>query len=537
MARHRFGGVADYVISAGADNAATLQPNTTVTCWNQVTGGTQLTDLMDVDGVTPLAGGTVITDATGHIPEFYGPDGIRSLYIDAGDGAGPRVRTVATDVGEDLTDLENTALRTTLLATAGDLVAGGVAGLPSRLPAGGPGQMLVADPLQSAGLRWGHTWRRRDLPGVVAATALSDDVPTITVTQQSTSTITGAQSLIAPDSGPFLYLGAADFQYGTTFPDTTCYLPTSRYPHTYDSGQSNWSLEFETDADELELMYKYFSSAAYYRLSVDGRRVTDLPQPTPGITPGSRHVMKLAFPTSAAARRLRFDFAYFPFGGLYLPPGASAWKPTAQGGRLGVLGDSISDGSDQNVGAGTGTWLYKAAALLGCTDAWDQARGGTGYTVPGSWATFADRVAGDIEPYHFDRLIVWGGVNDIGVSTTAQIQSAAADLYPQLLAALPAGADLYVIGCYSSSGTPAQSIVDCDEALRTTAAAAGLPFISPITGSVYDRGGLLLDTQSPWITAENQAGFIGADGVHPTDAGHEYLARRIVEALKVLMPH
>ncbi|MDX2681114.1 hypothetical protein [Streptomyces soliscabiei] len=101
MARYRFGGIADYVISVGTGNAATLQPSTTVTCWNADVGGTQYTDLTDTDGTTPLA--SLVSDSNGAVPEFYGPDGVTEMYLDANAGSGPRRRTLATNL-RDYTD-------------------------------------------------------------------------------------------------------------------------------------------------------------------------------------------------------------------------------------------------------------------------------------------------------------------------------------------------------------------------------------------------------------------------------------------------
>ncbi|UNZ20634.1 glycerophosphodiester phosphodiesterase family protein [Streptomyces sp. 891-h] len=105
MARHRFGGIADYVISLGAGNAAVLQPGATVTCWNMTTGGTQYTDLTESDGTTAIVNGELTADANGAVPQFYGPDGVRSVYLDANGGAGPRRRALATDLGDDVTTL------------------------------------------------------------------------------------------------------------------------------------------------------------------------------------------------------------------------------------------------------------------------------------------------------------------------------------------------------------------------------------------------------------------------------------------------
>lgn len=377
------------------------------------------------------------------------------------------------------------------------------------------------------------SWRRSDLPDPVEAEELSGETPALTLTQQATSTIASAQALLAPDTGPFTYLGAGAFQFGAVFPDTTMYLPTSRYPNTYASGQGNWAVEFITDADEFEILFKYISSATRYRLTVDGHPVTDLPQLTGASAAGSRHVLKFDFGT-AAERRIRFDFATFPFGGLFLPPNTNAWKPSPRGRRLAVLGDSITDGSSENTGAGIGTWLYRAARLLGITDVWDQARGGTGYTIAGAFATLANRVALDITPYNPDTVIVWAGYND-NLELQATIQTAAAALYASLKTAAPR-ADIVVIGCYSPAGTPAGSVTSTDATLKAAALAAGLPFVSPLTGQVVDGRGAVLATQGAWITTQNEAALIGVDGVHPNDTGHAHIARRVTEAITYLLP-
>ncbi|MGW3486568.1 glycerophosphodiester phosphodiesterase [Streptomyces sp. NPDC001054] len=106
MSRYRFGSVADYVISADADNAATLRPATPVTCWSQAVGGIQYTDLTEIDGATPIPQGTLTTDGQGAIPEFLGPDGVAALYLDASNGEGPRRRTLATDLGTTVADTQ-----------------------------------------------------------------------------------------------------------------------------------------------------------------------------------------------------------------------------------------------------------------------------------------------------------------------------------------------------------------------------------------------------------------------------------------------
>jgi lysophospholipase L1-like esterase len=521
VARYSFGaGIADFVVQP-SDGLWSVGAGVTVTFWDASTGGTQYTDLLDA-GSTPIT--EVTSDEYGAVPAFFGPDGVTGMWADAGGSS--RAWVEARDAGD-----------ATAATTAGDLIAGTGAGTVTRVGVASDGMMLVTDSLQPAKMRWSSAWRRRDLPDPVLAETLTADTPTIQVNgPQSTSSIPSAQAKLPPDTGPFLYLGAGSFQFGAVFPDTQLYLPTSRYPNTYSSGQSNWSLEFMTDAAVFGLQFKYISSATKYRLTIDGRPVTDLPQLTGASSEGSRHELQVTFAT-AKPRRIRVDFTTAPFGGLFLGPGATAWKPTSRGGRLGVLGDSISGGSDENTGSGIGSWFYRAARQLGCTDAWNQSRGGTAYITAGGYATFADRVAGDISPYAFDRLIVWGGYNDSGGDQGA-IGTAAEALYATLKSEVVPGGEIYVLGCWSPIGDPPDpgTLRSTDATLQAAAVAEGLPFISPISGQIRDAAGALLDTQGAWITTANAATYIGGDGVHPTDAGHAYIARRVVEALKVLMP-
>jgi hypothetical protein len=422
--------------------------------------------------------------------------------------------------------------RQTVTGSRGDGTA--TADLLAKLSATG----IIADGT-TAGIA--NAWRQRHLPDPVTADALYTGTAPGISTAQTTTPTTGyikyapaGVTLSGTDvTGPFSYMGAGNFTIGAGSPDTNYVLPLSKYPNTYASGQAVWSVEFGTDAAIFQVRMKYISAATMFRLSIDGRKVTDLMQSSGGTTAGSGHLITIDL-GSVASRRIRLDFTTFPFGGVYIPPTATLWGVPSQGGRLMVLGDSLSDGSAQNTGAGAGTWFARAARLLGSTDAWEQGRGGTGYITAGSYATFADRVTNDVIAWTPSRLIVWGGYNDnTGNQTT--IATAAAALYTAIKAGLPS-CETYVIGCWSPTGSPGASITNTDATLRTAAAAAGLPFMSPLTGSVYDATGALVATHGAWITTANAAGYIGADAIHPNDAGHIYLSRRIAAAIRALMP-
>lgn len=396
-------------------------------------------------------------------------------------------------------------------------------------------------------------WRRRQLPDPVVVDSLyAGSAPSISTAQTGTPTsgyikyAPAGVTLSGSDvTGPFTYLGAGGVQVGTGTPDSTYVLPTSRYPNTrsnLSSSQAVWTVEFGTDAQIFQLRFNY-QTAGMYRLSIDGRKVTDLMQAVGGTTAGSTHLMTVDL-GSAAPRVIRFDFYTVPFGGVYLPPGATMWSTVPSGGRFMVFGDSLSDGSAINTGGGAGTWAHRTGRLLGSNDVWDEARGGTGYITAGSYATLANRVATDVVAWNPSRLVVWAGYNDNGGSQPT-IASAAASLYSTIRAGLPS-TEVYVIGCWSPTGSPGASITNTDATLRTAAAAAGYPFISPITGSIYDSAGTLVATHGAWITGTGRVGattgtgnadiYIGTDAVHPTDAGHVYLARRIAASIRELMP-
>lgn len=123
MARSIFGGTAaDYVVKSvtiadvqlrnpdstlsAVQDVPVLQLVASAVVWlyDAASGGNRVTDLQAMDS---SAIDQVTTDAGGMIPQFRGPDEIRSLWADASGGAGPRVRLVAADVGDTLTAVKS----------------------------------------------------------------------------------------------------------------------------------------------------------------------------------------------------------------------------------------------------------------------------------------------------------------------------------------------------------------------------------------------------------------------------------------------
>lgn len=127
MARHWFGrSHAGWVMTRGEEVVEEevslgyqplLQPEVTVTLWDAQEGGSQLTDLLDADGL-PVT--EVESDADGNIPRFQGPDDVAYLWASAsGDGSEPRYIMSSTNLGDTIATLESQAGDTWMFSAPG----------------------------------------------------------------------------------------------------------------------------------------------------------------------------------------------------------------------------------------------------------------------------------------------------------------------------------------------------------------------------------------------------------------------------------
>lgn len=111
--RFSFGGdIAAYVIgvvtSGTTSNLAQLTGGIAVSFWTSETGGTQYTDLLDDQGAPVSAIVSAAGEAGGRslaqLPPFKGPDGVKKMWAQAGNGA--RVLVVTNDVDLLVPDLD-----------------------------------------------------------------------------------------------------------------------------------------------------------------------------------------------------------------------------------------------------------------------------------------------------------------------------------------------------------------------------------------------------------------------------------------------
>lgn len=189
--------------------------------------------------------------------------------------------------------------------------------------------------------------------------------------------------------------------------------------------------------------------------------------------------------------------------------------------RVAVVGDSYTTGTHEG-GLGPYSWtarVWRTLAGEGVRIAPDvAAEGRAGYVVLGDHGSiFEDLTARAVQPD--DALVVFfGSRNDQGADL-GMLAGKSHDTF-DLARHLAPTARLLVIGPPWTSAAVPESILAIRDVLSAEARAAGAAFVDPIGDRwFFDRPDL-----------------IGADGVHPTDAGHEYLADKIAPLIRMQLP-
>jgi lysophospholipase L1-like esterase len=183
--------------------------------------------------------------------------------------------------------------------------------------------------------------------------------------------------------------------------------------------------------------------------------------------------------------------------------------------RVAVVGDSYTTGTDEG-GLGPKSWTALAWHTLtqrGVRIGADvSAEGRAGYGVPGDHGSIFEDLTGRAVKAEDALVVFFGSRNDQGFHPED----------PQLLAGkvrdtfdlarlVAPSARLLVIGPPWPTADVPESILQIRDVLNAAARAAGAAFVDPIG----DR----------WFV--DRPDLIGPDGVHPNDAGHQYLADKI----------
>jgi lysophospholipase L1-like esterase len=372
------------------------------------------------------------------------------------------------------------------------------------------------------------------------------------ITQGSASTLAGATFhgatiggvVMAPSTSPFDF-GICEGQmdtmynvfsptYANTYPYNATLTPADALgaaPSPLGNGRYHWC-RFMTDAPSLELLVIVSTSLSDWQIYVDGQPIFPTFQPANGAS--TTTVIRLDF-GSRKDRLVELEGGVF-FTGVNTAPYDQVWKPAPQTGpRVGFLGDSVTLGS----GATTALqgFAYTLTRLLGWELVNMNAQGGTGYVASGSFSNFPARVP-QIVADTPDVVLVIGGHNDVASDPTTVVAPAVIATFQALRKSLPR-AKLVYVGPWGSPrlGLGATYTAQYNAVVAAFAANPGLA--DAIVDTV--QGGLWWFTGTGYQGATTGDGnsdyYIYSDGVHFTQAGHDYAARKLAAFIFRYLPN
>lgn len=185
--------------------------------------------------------------------------------------------------------------------------------------------------------------------------------------------------------------------------------------------------------------------------------------------------------------------------------------------HVAVVGDSYTTGTDEG-GRGPRSWTSRTWQILaeqGDRIAPDvAAEGRAGYGMPGDHnSIFEDLTARAVKSD--DALVVfYGSRNDQGIDL-GMLAGKVHDTF-DLAHLLAPAARLLVIGPPWPTADVPLNMLQIRDILGAGAAAAGATFVDPIAEG--------------WFVGRPD--LIGADGVHPNDVGHQYMADKIAPLIR-----
>lgn len=198
----------------------------------------------------------------------------------------------------------------------------------------------------------------------------------------------------------------------------------------------------------------------------------------------------------------------------------SHYRPTGfdfRASHIAVVGDSYTTGTDEG-GLGPKSWTARAWQLLAArgvrVDADVAAEGRAGYGTVGSrGSVFADLTARAVKPE--DVLVMfYGSRNDQGVEPGLLADRVRITF--EIARRLAPSARFLVIGPPWPTADVPVAVLQIRDVLHAAARDAGAAFVDPI--------------ERRWFV--DRPDLIGTDGVHPNDAGHLYMARKIAPLVR-----
>ncbi len=318
-------------------------------------------------------------------------------------------------------------------------------------------------------------------------------------------------------------------------------LPTTP---TYNSWISE--VEFQVDTATKVQARLTANTTFFYRVLVDGRYISKTPN---AYTASGENILTIdlsALPQGPHIVKIEVDTNQ-QFISISVPSTASISRPTVSQDRVIAFctGDSYSEGQGSSFKQ-MGAWVKSLGRRMGWTDVRQVALGGTGYVQAGGRVVLAEQmvtwpvVNDDIAMSQVDVVTIASGYNDPdpGTNPAAAAHIAAynaAVLTYQRTRAMCPNARIYVFGPWNGTrGTNASQSTNVENVVKAAFSAWG------------DRNAVFVPvtTASPqsWLTGTGRVGttnssgntdfLISPDAVHPSDMGHDYIARMAETAIR-----
>lgn len=235
--------------------------------------------------------------------------------------------------------------------------------------------------------------------------------------------------------------------------------------------------------------------------------------------------------STTTGRKVRSYDVYSPgnatIGTVWVDPISKVWAPNPTP-KIGScwFGDSTLGGAIESFGY----FSNRVAAMLGWSDAHNYSIGGTGFQA--SW-TYAQHIA-DITTFGpCDVILFWGTYNDPAAGEQAAVLSTL-----QAARAQAPGAPIILFGEWPGTTGPSAAALSVEAASLAafTQFADSNSFYVPVSNA--PEGAWINGTGK--VSAPNASGnsdlWVSADAVHPTPEGNYYLAQKIVNAVKNIIP-
>lgn len=417
------------------------------------------------------------------------------------------LETSITDIDESIAQLEPAVASLETLVEDGRLSEPNLTGTYGPVAIAASPEMSATYDALASGLRQTSEVYRR------ATTTVMSSPPTVAV--NAATSLTGGVLVTAANS-PIQFENCVPLIEGTSLRQRRGAIPAGLATA---ASNNPFQVSFGFYGLRFELRLTTIDAAADVWIWVDGQPVGA--SPTALGAAGNKFVLvtfgSVGHRTITVINR-RATYLH----GVLREPTYSVFPPDHGGGpRVAVLGDSLS------ISTGSSTlmhgWVPILARLIGWPNVVACGEGGTGYVAAANplydYVTRVQDVA-SLDPAP-DLVIVAGSQNDSGQSG---VQAAAEACYVALRAALP-GVPIIATTVLKPTSRSA-GIIAVDDALIAATTAQDVP---------------LIDCRD-WFTGSGNVGspsgvgnsdyFCSADGAHPSQAGHQFIANRITNALR-----